>query len=96
MKKTKYIVKYTNKFKKDFKLAIKRGLDISLLEDIITKLSMGETLPEKNSDHNLAGNWMGHRECHILPNWLLIYKIEDNVLVLTLSRTGTHSDLFGR
>ena len=95
MKKTKYIVKYTNKFKKDFKLAIKRGLDISLLEDIIAKLSMGETLPEKNLDYNLTGNWMGHRECHILPNWLLIYRIEDNVLVLTLSRTGTHSDLFG-
>ena len=94
MKKTKYIVKYTNKFKKDFKLAIKRGLDISLLEDIIAKLSMGET--EKNLDHNLTGNWMGHRECHILPNWLLIYRIEDNVLVLTLSRTGTHSDLFGK
>lgn len=96
MKKTKYIVKYTNKFKRDFKLAIKRGLDISLLEDIIAKLSMGETLPEKNLDHNLTGNWMGHRECHILPNWLLIYRIEDNVLVLTLSRTGTHSDLFGK
>lgn len=96
MKKTKYIVKYTNKFKKDFKLAIKRGLDISLLEDIIAKLSMGETLPEKNLDHNLTRNWMGHRECHILPNWLLIYRIEDNVLVLTLSRTGTHSDLFGK
>ena len=96
MRKTKYIVKYTNKFKKDFKLAIKRGLDISLLEDIIAKLSMGEPLPEKNLDHNLTGNWTGHRECHILPNWLLIYRIEDNVLVLTLSRTGTHSDLFGK
>lgn len=96
MKKTKYIVKYTNKFKKDFKLAIKRGLNIKLLEDIITKLSMGEPLPDKNLDHNLAGNWMGHRECHILPNWLLIYRIEDDVLVLTLSRTGTHSDLFGK
>ena len=56
MKKTKYIVKYTNKFKKDFKLAIKRGLDISLLEDIIAKLSMGETLPEKNLDHNYLQN----------------------------------------
>ena len=96
MKKTKYIVKYTNKFKKDFKLAIKRGLNIKLLEDIITKLSMGKPLPDKNLDHNLTGNWAGHRECHILPNWLLIYRIEDNVLVLTLSRTGTHSDLFGQ
>ena len=56
MKKTKYIVKYTNKFKKDFKLAIKRGLNIKLLEDIITKLSMGEPLPDKNLDHNLTGN----------------------------------------
>ena len=96
MRKTKYIVKYTNKFKKDFKLAIKRGLNIKLLEDIITKLSMGEPLPDKNLDHNLTRNWTGHRECHILPNWLLIYRIEDNVLVLTLSRTGTHSDLFGK
>ena len=76
MKKTKYIVKYTNKFKKDFKLAIKRGLDISLLEDIITKLSMGETLPEKNLDHNLTGNWMGHRECHILPNCCLFTELK--------------------
>ena len=96
MIKTKYIVKYTNKFKKDFKLAIKRGLNIKLLEDIITKLSMGEPLPDKNLDHNLTGKWTGHRECHIWPTWLLSYRIEDNVLVLTLSRTGTHSDLFGK
>ena len=72
MKKTKYIVKYTNKFKKDFKLAIKRGLDISLLEDIIAKLSMGETLPEKNLDHNLTGNWMGHRVWKIKFNQKIV------------------------
>ena len=96
MRKTKYIVKPTTQFKKDYKLAIKRGLKISLLEDIITVLAMGESLPDKNKDHALGGNWVGHRECHVQPDWLLVYRIEDDVLVLTLARTGTHSDLFGK
>ena len=96
MRKTKYTVKTTTLFKKDFKLAMKRGLNIELLENIIALLSMGEPLPEKNKDHALIGNWVGHRECHILPDWLLIYRIEDDVLVLTLARTGTHSDLFSK
>ena len=96
MRKTKYTVKTTTLFKKDFKLAMKRGLNIELLENIIALLSMGEPLPEKNKDHALPGNWVGHRECHILPDWLLIYRIEDDVLVLTLARTGTHSDLFNK
>lgn len=96
MRKTKYTVKTTTLFKKDFKLAMKRGLNIELLENIIALLSMGELLPEKNKDHALTGNWVGHRECHILPDWLLIYRIEDDVLVLTLARTGTHSDLFSQ
>ena len=96
MRKTKYIVKPTTQFKKDYKLAIKRRLKISLLEDIISVLAMGEPLPDKNKDHALGGNWVGHRECHIQPDWLLIYRIEDDVLVLTLTRTGTHSDLFGK
>ncbi|MCQ2555063.1 MAG: type II toxin-antitoxin system YafQ family toxin [Clostridia bacterium] len=96
MIKTKYTVKVTTQFRKDFKLAIKRGLKIELLEDIILMLSMGQELPEKNRDHSLTGNWIGHRECHILPDWLLIYRIEDDVLVLTLTRTGSHSDLFGK
>ena len=87
---------WTNQFKKDYKLAIKRGLKINLLEDVIAALAMGEPLPEKNKDHALTGNWAGHRECHILPDWLLVYRIEDDVLVLTLARTGTHSDLFGK
>ena len=95
MKDTKYIVKTTTQFKKDFKLAKKRGLKMELLREVITVLAMGETLPEKNKDHALTGNWIGHRECHILPNWLLVYRLEDEVLVLTLTRTGTHSDLFG-
>lgn len=93
MRKTKYTVKPTTQFKKDFKLAMKRGLKIELLEEAISVLAMGETLPDKNRDHALTGNWFGHRECHILPDWLLIYRVEDEVLLLTLTRTGTHSDL---
>ena len=96
MTETKYIVKPTTQFKKDYKLAVKRGMKIDLLKDIIAALAMGEKLPEKNKDHALTGNWVGHRECHILPDWLLIYRIEDDVLVLTLARTGSHSDLFGK
>lgn len=87
---------WTAQFKKDYKLAMKRHLDIELLDDIIRALSRGETLPQKNKDHSLSGEWAGHRECHIQPDWLLIYRIDDDVLVLTLSRTGTHSDLFGK
>ena len=93
MRKTKYTVKYTTAFKKDYKRAIKRGLKIELLEQVVALLSMGEPLPDKNRDHDLSGDWAGHRECHILPDWLLVYRIEDDVLVLTLARTGTHSDL---
>lgn len=96
MRKTKYIVKPTTQFKKDFKLAMKRSMKIELLEEVIAMLAMGKTLPDKHKDHALTGNWVGHRECHILPDWLLIYRIEDEVLVLTLARTGTHSDLFGK
>ena len=91
-----YDIVLTNAFKKDYKLAQKRHLNIDLLDDIIRALSRGETLPDKNRDHALTGDWIGHRECHIQPDWLLIYRIEDNVLVLTLDRTGTHSDLFNK
>lgn len=96
MMETKFTVKPTSQFKKDYKLAKKRGLKLELLKDVIAKLAMGEALPEKNRDHALTGNWVGHRECHIQPDWLLVYRIEDDVLVLTLARTGTHSDLFGK
>ena len=87
---------WTTQFKKDYKLALKRNMDIELLDNIIRALSRGEILPEKNKDHSLSGDWVGHRECHIQPDWLLVYRIADAVLVLTLSRTGTHSDLFNR
>ena len=87
---------WTNQFKKDYKLAMNRLLEIDLLDDIIRKLSNGEQLSEKNKDHALTGNWVGHRECHIQPDWLLIYRVENDLLVLTLTRTGSHSDLFGK
>ena len=89
-------LKYTAQFKKDYKRAIKRGLKIELLENTIELLAAGESLAENQKDHDLSGNWIGHRECHIQPDWLLIYRIENDVLVLTLTRTGTHSDLFGK
>ncbi len=92
--KTRYIVKPTNQFKKDYKVAIKRGLPIKLLEDVISKLALGEQLPAKNRDHELNGNWSNFRECHILPDWLLVYQINEDTLVLALSRTGSHSDIF--
>ena len=85
---------WTAQFKKDDKLAMKRHMDMDLLDHIIRALSRDETLPERNKDHSLTGDWVGHRECHIQPDWLLIYRYEEEVLVLTLSRTGTHSDLF--
>ncbi len=92
----KYEIERTTKFKKEYKNAIKRGLDISLLDNIIIKLSNGESLPNENQDHVLVGNYKGYRECHIAPDWLLIYKIQKDVLILTLTRTGSHSDLFGK
>ncbi len=96
MKSAKYTVKMTNQFKRDYKLAMKRGRQMNLLDDVVALIANGEVLPSKNKDHALTGNWVGHRECHILPDWLLIYRVEDDVLVLTLTRTGTHSDLFGK
>lgn len=95
MKTTKYQVKYAAQFKKDLKLIKKQGLKIPLLLDVIEKLAMGEPLPKSRKDHELSGNWVGHRECHIRPDWLLIYRIEENILVLTMTRTGSHSELFG-
>lgn len=96
MRKTKYIVKPTSQFKRDYKLAIRSGLKIELLEEVVAHLALGEPLSDKNRDHALTGNWSGHRECHIQPDWLLIYRIEEDVLVLTLARTGSHSDLFNK
>jgi len=87
-------IKYHTSFKKDYKKVVKRGYNIKLLEDIIKKLANGETLPEKNKDHALSGDYIGCRECHITPDWLLVYEIDNGELILFLTRTGTHSDLF--
>ena len=93
--KKKYDIKATAQFKKDYKLAKKRGLDIKLLAKVINTLAEGENLPAKYKDHALKGKWKNFRECHIQPDWLLVYQIIKDTLVLTLSRTGTHSDIFG-
>lgn len=90
---TKQVI-WTKQFKKDYKLAMKRNLNIELLDDIIRKIANDIPLSETNRDHSLNGNWKGFRECHIQPDWLLIYQISDDLLVLSLTRTGTHSDLF--
>ena len=87
-------VRYSAKFKKDFKLIQKRGNDIKLLQEVIVLLCDDHQLPTKKKDHILSGDYAGHRECHITPDWLLIYKIEKDILTLSLTRTGTHSDLF--
>lgn len=90
----KYAIRPTTKFQKDLKRAQQRGYDISLLTEVIRKLAAGEPLPAKNKDHPLSGDYTGCRECHITPDWLLIYETTDKELVLYLLRTGTHSDLF--
>ncbi len=90
-----YTVKFTTAYKKSYKLMKKRGLDISELDEVVDILRLGKKLSEKYRDHALSGEFSGFRECHIRPNWLLVYLIEDDVLTLTLVDTGTHSDIFG-
>lgn len=89
-----YKVKFTSAFKKSYKRIKKRGLEMALLDEVIEKLRLGQTLDEKYRDHELKGNFVGFRECHIKPDWLLIYLIEDDILTLTLADTGGHADLF--
>lgn len=84
----------TSQFRKDYKLAKKRGYNLSLLEEVLNTLLDDKSLDAKYHDHALTGNYLGFRECHILPDWLLIYTIDNGTLILTASRTGTHSDLF--
>ena len=91
---TKRKVKRSTEFKRDYKKAVKQGKDIGLLLQVIEKLANDEPLAEKHQDHSLSGNWRGHRECHITPDWLLVYKKTDaNGLILTLVRTASHSNL---
>lgn len=85
---------FSNQFKRDLKLLAKRKLNLDLLEEVVEKLANQQPLEKKNKDHALTGNYVGFRECHIQPDWLLIYRIDDDRLFLFLSRTGSHSDLF--
>ena len=89
-----YTVKATNRFKKDLKTVIKRVYNTKIMDTVISSLANGKELAEKYCDHNLHGEWEGCRECHVLPDWLLIYKIDGKDLILYLMRTGSHSDLF--
>lgn len=91
---TKYTIKMTSGFKHDYKKIKKSNYDLNLLQVVIDLLAEGKKLPEKYYDHDLQGNWKGYRECHILSDWLLIYKIDNGELVLVLTATGSHSDLF--
>ncbi len=90
----KYNVKVTSKFKRDLKIAIKRGCNMKLMDYVVDNLATGNSLDPKFKDHALTGNYNGYRKCHITPDWLLIYKINNNDLILYLTRTGSHSDLF--
>ena len=90
----KYELEYGGKFLKDLKLAKRRGLNLDELSDITDMLQEGKTLPKRCHDHILTGNYKGYRECHINPDWLLIYKKKNAIKVVSLTRTGTHADLF--
>ena len=90
----KYEIVPSNKFRKDLRLAAKRGYSMDKIKEVIAKLSNGESLDAKYRDHLLTGNYGGYRECHIEPDWLLVYQIDGGQLILFLIRTGTHSDLF--
>ncbi len=87
-------ITYTSKFKKDVKLAAKRGKDISRLTKVIDMLASEQPLPVQFKDHSLSGDYIGFRDCHIEPDWILVYRVNKDILELLLARTGTHSDLF--
>ena len=89
-----YHIKFTNAYKKSYKRATKRGLNLKLLDDVVDELRKGRKLDAKYRDHELHGNWAGFRECHIQPDWLLVYLVENDILTLTLVETGTHADIF--
>lgn len=93
---TLYRIRATSAFKKDLKLAKKRGKDLDKLFSLVDLLASGQELPAKFRDHSLTGNFRGTRECHVEPDWLLVYEKREDLLVLSLLRNGTHSDLFGK
>lgn len=91
-----YEVKFTTAYKKSYKLMKKRGLDVAVLDGVVDLLRQGKKLDEKYHDHSLTGNFVGFRECHVKPDWLLIYLIENDILTLTLVDTGSHADIFAK
>lgn len=91
---TIYAIRYTKSFKKDLKKATRQGLNLTLLYETVNKLASGKKLPETQRDHALTGNIKGFRECHIQPDWLLVYRINNQVMTLTLVSTGSHSHIF--
>jgi len=90
----KYKIKMQKEYRRNRKLCKKRGRDMELLDYVVNQLANGQRLEAKYNDHKLHGNYKDYRECHIEPDWLLIYKIENDKLILTLTNTGTHSDLY--
>lgn len=88
-------LRFTTKLKEDYKRIKKQGKDLSKLESTLERLVRGETLPDATRDHSLGGTYRGHRECHIEPDWSLIYRIDEKGLVLVATRTGSHSELLG-
>lgn len=93
---SKLTVRQTSQFKKELKKARKQGKEMDTMDKAVSLLQNREPLPPKFKDHALTGNWEGYRECHLSPDWLLIYLIEDDVLVLTLTRTGSHAEIFNK
>ena len=90
-----YRIQFTGKMKKDVKRMKKRGKDLSKLQNVLSELASGRSLPDSARDHQLIGHYHGFRECHIEPDWLLIYRLDDVVLTLIATETGSHADLFG-
>ena len=91
----KYEVRFTAQFKRAYRRVEKQGKDMSAMRKVVGMLGEGQPLPEKHKDHPLTGRWKGFRECHVQPDWLLIYKVDRGILVLTLAHTGSHAELFG-
>ena len=92
----KLTVRQTAQFKRDLKKARKQGKERAAMDKAVSLLQNREPLPPKFKDHALTGDWKGYRECHVSPDWLLVYLVEDDVLVLTLTRTGSHAEIFGK
>ena len=90
----KYAVAQTSQFKRELRRAVRRGFDLAAIRDVVHQLAEGKALPPRHRDHALTGHFSGFRECHIAPDWLLVYLIDGKTMTLTLTRTGSHSDLF--